>query len=107
MDSFLPLLTYAVLSLLVLLAAFKAARAWSWPLLGYAIIGFFALLIISYAELTPTTWLLIASPVFLGLIALLWRQMSDWTVETSPKSITISVKDCDAPEDDTCCCGNN
>lgn len=109
-DCFIPLTIYTTLALVVIFAAFKAARSWSWPLLGYAAIGFIVMLILCSAELTFLMWMLIATPIFLGIAALVWRQLCNWidSVETTPTSIsfTISSKECNTEDDDTCCCAN-
>lgn len=110
-DCFLPLTIYTGLALTVVFAAFKAARSWSWPLLGYAAIGFIAMLLLCSAELTFLMWLLIATPIFLGIAALIWRWLCNWmdSVESTPTSIsfTISSKECESANDDTCCCGSS
>lgn len=112
-DCFIPLTIYTTLALIVIFSAFKAARTWSWPLLGYAAIGFIVMLILCSAELTFLMWMLVATPIFLGILALVWRQLNNWidSIETTPTSISVTINSTDieqtkqTEQDNTCCCG--
>jgi hypothetical protein len=102
-DCFVPLAAFAGISIMVVFAAMQAARSWSWPLLGYSIVGFVCMMLVCSFELTLFSWLMISLPIFAGLAALVWRHISMRIGPiTTTTTVLPAVVDTCTPPADTC-----